>query len=199
METKLSPEITLRPARPADAPAIARLVMLAMNYDCCQYFAGPDHTLEDFRQFLEGLIRRDDTQHSYRNALVAERMSLRPEGEVVGVIIGYDGADLHRLRQPFFEGCLESFGHDVTGIPDETQEGEYYIDSLAVASEARHQGIATALLRAVISRESGRQPVGLLVDEGNPTAEQLYRSLGFDYVGDNEWGGHPMKHLQARG
>ena len=35
-------------ARKEQAAQIARLIMLAMNHDCCQYFAGPDHTLDDF-------------------------------------------------------------------------------------------------------------------------------------------------------
>ena len=37
--------------------------------------------------------------------------------------------------------------------------------------------------------------MGLLVDQGNPAAEQLYRSVGFGYANDAAWGGHPMRHL----
>lgn len=37
--------------------------------------------------------------------------------------------------------------------------------------------------------------VGLLVDKDNPDGEALYSSVGFRYVGDNRWGGHPMKHM----
>jgi len=44
--------------------------------------------------------------------------------------------------------------------------------------------------------EKGFRRVGLLVDKGNPKAEQLYTSLGFIYHNDTFWGGHPMKHLQ---
>ena len=36
---------------------------------------------------------------------------------------------------------------------------------------------------------------GLLVDKDNPVGEALYTSVGFQYVNDNQWGGHPMKHL----
>ena len=37
--------------------------------------------------------------------------------------------------------------------------------------------------------------VGLLVDKSNPAGEALYSSAGFRYVGDSQWGGHPMKHM----
>jgi ribosomal protein S18 acetylase RimI-like enzyme len=181
----------LRPARPWDADRMASLIMLAMNEECCQYFAGPDHTLAEFHQMMVELIRRTDSQHSYRNALVA----VDAEREVVGVIAGYDGACLHRLREPFLAATRRWFGRDFSDIADETQAGEYYIDSLAVDPSMRHQGVATALLRAVIRRETVHQPVGLLVDKGNPKAERLYKQVGFVYADDNEWGGHPMRHL----
>ena len=45
--------------------------MEAMDPACCQWFAGPDHTLEDFHQLIKRLIMRKDSQYSYRNTLVA--------------------------------------------------------------------------------------------------------------------------------
>ena len=82
-------------------------------------------------------------------------------------------------------------------MDDETQAGELYLDSLAVLPEYRHRGIAKALLLATKKRADklGLPCVGLLVDKGNPTAEALYTSVGFGYVGDNQWGGHAMKHM----
>ena len=41
-------------------------------------------------------------------------------------------------------------------------------------------------------------PAGLLVDENNPRAERLYKSVGFKVVGTNVWGGHNMKHMQMK-
>ena len=38
--------------------------------------------------------------------------------------------------------------------------------------------------------------VGLLVDKNNPVGEALYTLVGFRYKNDNQWGGHPMKHLE---
>jgi DNA-3-methyladenine glycosylase I len=68
---------------------------------------------------------------------------------------------------------------------------------LAVLPDYRRQGIARKLLLATKER-ANRQDlpcVGLLVDKDNPVGEALYTSVGFQYVNDNQWGGHPMKHL----
>lgn len=48
------------------------------------------------------------------------------------------------------------------------QAGELYLDSLAVCPEYRHKGIATQLLKATKEKADAM---------------------------DNQWGGHPMKHL----
>lgn len=178
-------------ATPTDAPRIATLTMEAMNHECCQWFAGPDHTLDDFHVLLTRLIETDGTQYCWRNILV-----IRHDSDVVGIATSYDGALLHQLRQPFIDSARDAFGQDHSGIPDETQAGELYLDTLCVDRAHRHQGLARQLLQATI--EKGRQmglPTGLLVDDGNPQAEKLYRRLGFRYQGDNVWGGHKMKHL----
>lgn len=178
-------------ARPSDAPRIATLMMEAMNHECCQWFAGPDHTLSDFHALLTRLIGEEKTQYSYLNTIVVRR-----EDELVGIATSYDGGELHTLRQAFIDGAKEAFGQDHSGIPDETQAGELYLDTLCVDAAHRGQGLAKRLLLATI--EKGRKmnlPTGLLVDEGNPRAERLYRSVGFIYQNDNSWGGHTQHHL----
>ena len=182
----------IRTARPDEAAAIATLIMEAMNHDCCQWFAGPDHTLEDFHRLMTELVRRTDSQYSYLHTQVAVVGQ-----EVVGVCVAYDGGRLHELRQAFIDGARQSFGMDHSGMDDETSTGEYYIDSLCVAAPYRKQGIASALIRAVVqkARSIGMPAVGLLVDNGNPSAEHLYTQIGFHYLDDNIWGGHPMRHL----
>ena len=82
-------------------------------------------------------------------------------------------------------------------MDDETQAGELYLDSLAVLPEYRYRGIAKLLIRATKERANsmGLPCVGLLVDKANTSGEALYSSVGFRYVNDNQWGGHPMKHL----
>jgi len=186
-------EFQIQPACAAQARPIARLIMLAMNYECCQYFAGPHHTLTDFEDAMTRLVTADESQYSWRNTLVA----LDAERNVAGVCVTYDGGQLHRLREAFLKEARESFGRDFSDIDDETQAGELYLDSLAVRPDCQKKGIATALLKASIQRakELGLPRVGLLVDQGNPSAEHLYHAVGFTYANDATWGGHPMRHL----
>ena len=184
--------IEIREATKAQAADIARLIMVAMTDDCCLHFCGVGYGLDDFRQMMTSLVEREDSQYSYRNTLVA-----LADHEVVGIAVSYDGGRLHELRQAFIQAAKLCIGKDHSGMDDETQAGELYLDSLAVQPEYRRQGIAQRLLHATKDKanEMSLPCVGLLVDKGNPAGEALYASVGFRYANDSEWGGHPMKHL----
>ena len=186
--------ITIEQAKVRQASDIARLIMEAMNHECCLYFAGEEHGLSGFHQLVSDLVCRADSQYSYLNTLVA----LNAQRDVVGVCTAYDGARLHQLRLAFVEGCLARFNRDFGNMDDETAAGELYVDSLAVDVRYRGKGIAKSLLKATIEKAKQLQlpAVGLLVDKGNPKAERLYTSVGFQHVDDNQWGGHAMRHLQ---
>ena len=184
--------INIQEAKREQSADIARLIMTAMTDDCCLYFCGDGFGLEDFRRMMAMLVRREDSQYSYRNTLVAM------DGQkVVGAAVSYNGGRLHELRRAFIEAAKNYVGKDHSGMDDETQAGELYLDSLAVLPEYRCRGIAKDLLLATMKRANQlRLPVvGLLVDKGNPEAENLYTSVGFLYVNDVLWGGHSMKHL----
>ena len=184
--------IEIRKAIKAQASDIARLIMIAMTDDCCLHFCGVGHGLEDFYKMMTSLVEREDSQYSYRNTLVA-----MADEKVVGIAVSYDGSKLHELRQAFIQAAKEYIGKDHTGMDDETQTGELYLDSLAVLPEYRRQGIAQHLLSATKDKADkvGLPCVGLLVDKANPAGEALYASVGFRYANDSWWGGHPMKHL----
>lgn len=184
--------ITVACASEAHSADIARLIMIAMSDDCCRYLAGEGHTLDDFRRMMERLVRMDNSQYSWRNALVA----LDGSGMVAGACVAYDGANLHSLRRRFIDEARECLQRDFTGIADETFPGEFYIDSLAVYPQFRRRGIAAALLKAMAQRAFGAGlPAALLVDKQNPNAERLYSSLGFRHVSDAVWGGHAMRRM----
>lgn len=184
--------IEIREAQKNQAQEIASLIMMAMTDECCQYFCGDGYGLEDFRRMITMLVEREDSQYSYKNTLLA-----LDGDKVVGVSVSYDGGRLHQLRKVFVETAKKYVGKDHSGIDDETQAGELYLDSLAVQPEYRRQGIAKRLIMATKERaEKMELPcVGLLVDKGNPSGEALYTSVGFQYANDSHWGGHEMKHL----
>lgn len=173
---------------------IAKLIMQAMNYDCCRFFMGEGHELYEFETAMTALVEDEHSQYSYKNTLVAI-----DEAELLlGICVSYDGACLHELRKAFVDMMKERFGRDFSNMTDETEAGELYIDSLAVDPQYRGHGIASCLLDATKNKAADMNlpAVGLLVDEGNPKAERLYLRKGFVFVGKNTWGGHPMRHLQ---
>jgi DNA-3-methyladenine glycosylase I len=184
--------IEIQEATKSQAAEIVRLIMMAMTDDCCLYFCGDGYGLDDFQKMMTMLVEREDSQYSYKNTLVAMDCN-----KVVGISVSYDGGSLHELRRAFIEEAKEYIGKDHSGMDDETQAGELYLDSLAVQPEYRRQGIASRMLIATKERaiRMGQPCVGLLVDKDNSDGEALYSSVGFRYVDDNHWGGHPMKHL----
>lgn len=184
--------IEIREATKDQSAEIASLIMMAMTDDCCLYFCGEGYGLEDFRKMMMTLVEQETSQYSYKNTLVA-----MAGDKVVGISVSYDGGHLRKLRTAFIQAARELIGKDHSGMEDETQAGELYLDSLAVLPEYRRQGIARKLLRATKKKaERMHLPcVGLLVDEDNPDGEALYISVGFQYAGESRWGGHAMKHL----
>ena len=81
---------------------------------------------------------------------------------------------------------------------DETEAGEYYLDSIGVLPEFRKMGIATKLIKAMRDKifAEGHTKFGLIVDFDNPDAERLYTSLGFKRIKTRNFLGHQMWHLQ---
>ena len=186
-------KITIQPAIREQAESIAQLIMTAMTDECCLFFIGENQTLDDFKQAMICLVNDEQSQYSYTNTLVAVH-----NNDVVGICLSYDGKDLRFLRSKFIEIAKVRFNRDFADMNDETQEGELYVDSLAVKKSFREKGIAQKLLKATIekARNLHINHVGLLVDCHNPLAEKLYSKVGFQYVNDSSWGGHSMKHLQ---
>ena len=185
----MTSKITTRVATRDDAAMIAQVVAMAI---------GDEHTLrdycgEDYLNILTEIARSDETQYSWRYAIIAE-----VEGVVAGAIVGYDGAQLGELREGTFSIIRSHIGR-VPTIPNETEAGEYYLDSVGVMPEFRRRGVGGKLIDSFCERAftQGHQRVGLIVDCNNPKAEQLYTSHGFERIGTRIFFGHKMWHLVA--
>ena len=141
-------KIQIEQATPDKASHIASLIMEAMNAQCCQNFAGPQHTLVDFHRMMTKLVEMEDSHIVIRiHWLLCLLMAF-----LFGILVAYDGADVKRLRKRFIEAAIVAFGIDYSAMELETEEGEFYLDSLAVSNQYRGKGIASKLLDAAISR-----------------------------------------------
>ena len=173
--------ITIREATPSDSELIATVVCMAVGYD----------TTHPIYPVFEELARRDVSQYSWRNTLIAE-----VDGVTAGALVGYDGALLTTLREPIYP-LLERHLGSTLNIEDETEVGEFYLDSVGVLPEYRGRGVASRLFEAQCERASalGHKVAGLIVDVDKPKAEALYARLGFVYLDDKDFFSHRMKHM----
>ncbi|MCD8385398.1 MAG: GNAT family N-acetyltransferase [Bacteroidales bacterium] len=186
----------IRQGRPQDARLIAEGIVMAITPETClEAFGHPGITIEDVTEVFEALAARPRTQYSYLNTLVAEDEAT---GEPMGLIVSYDGAELHELREQFVKEAEERLGWKAPHpLPDETDASEVYIDTLAVLPQWRRRGVGKALLEeaAKLAERMRGKPAGLLVAKHNAKAERLYDSAGFRYVGDRDFFGESMRHL----
>lgn len=165
-------QLRIIPARLEDAPFVARCVCMALHHEA------DSERLAHVAQ----VCRRHDALYSYRHALVAWMGD-----EPVGLCLCYDGArytEMRRITFPLFSH--EGDAMDLDNAQDETQAGEYYLDSLAVVSQWRGRGIARQLIEAQLqrARQMGFHRATLLVDPANEGAQRLYASIGFRHHSD---------------
>ena len=181
--------LIIRQAIPSDAPIIAQVIGMGFGKDLLRQYCGNNGLA-----IMESLAKKEVSQYSYHNALIAEA-----DGQVAGGLVGYDGAQLQLLRQPTLAYIEQQTGI-VPQVAEETEPGEFYLDSLAVFPKYRHQGIGTQLILAMSNKafSEGHQRVGLLVDMNNPHAESLYTSLGFQRVNQKTLFNHQMWHMQKK-
>lgn len=185
--------VTVLPARAADAPHIARAIVMAIGPEIELELAGSPERRHLVTETFQALAERPDTQYSYRNSFIA----LAPDGRVAGALVCYDGARLLELRPAFFREAESRLGITFDdNLAPETDASEIYLDSLAVFPEWRGQGIARKLIEAAAARhqDSGK-PLGLLVEDGNTGAHDLYTRLGFKEVGRRPFAGVEMIHM----
>ena len=181
--------VSVRPATREDARVIAEAVAMAIGSESAVLYCG-----ENYLDVLEEVASETGTQYSYENSLIASF-----GGVPAGAICGYDGSLLSPLREKTLT-IIRKHNPGI-GVPDdETQAGEFYLDSVGVLPEFQGHGIGSALLRAMTSKahSEGHADVALIVDESNPAAERLYARLGFERAGMRMFFGHTMWYMCHR-
>lgn len=165
-----SPTLRLRQATLDDVPFVAWVIVTAI---------GIEHPAQELLDSVTEMCHREDVLYSWRNTIVAEK-----NGQPVGALTQYDGARYLKMRQVTFPLIEQACGIDYSDMDLETTSGEYYLDSMAVLPEYRGQGIATALLNdGIVRAQNANIPsVSMIVSPENPKAQQLYESLGFQYI-----------------
>jgi len=145
--------MTIRPAIPADAPALgalgAQLIRVHHTFDQQRFFAPPPDAEDGYGWFLTSQLNDEDV-----TVLVAEQ-----DGTIVGYV--YAGVEPHSWKE-LRETC--GFVHD-----------------LIVAPEARGHGFGELLLEAAIAwlEGKGMPRVMLWTAEPNEAAQRLFARRGF--------------------
>ena len=180
-------DMIIRQARKEEASQIAELFMMAWPVD--EILKSNQISYDQLLESITLTAASEETIYSYENTLIAEI-----EGKVVGAMCAYDGADYQRLKQPIVDALGADCGFAKL---KETEEGEFYLDSVGVLPEYRGRGIASRLFEAQCGRAAslGHKVAGLIVDVDKPQAEALYARLGFVYLDDKDFFGHKMKHM----
>ena len=121
------------------------------------------------------------------SSLVVESPTSSEITASVGIRLG--DADANALARGFWKALRQDLGFVhaswttiLLSYPHYTaSSSEAYVERLVVTSEHRHQGIGRALLEAAesLSRESGKDTMGLHVSGSNLTALKLYEAYGY--------------------
>ena len=180
-------EVIIRQAHKEEASQIAELFMLAWPVE--EILESNGLTYGQLHESMTAIAAAEETIYSYENTIVAE-----VDGQVVGAMCAYDGADYQRLKQPI----VDVLGAD-SGFAQlkETEAGEFYLDSVGVLPEYRGRGFASRIIESQCERAAllGHKVAGLIVDIDKLQVEALYSRLGFTYLDDKDFFGHTMKHM----
>lgn len=178
-------DVSIRPARPEDAEALAPLV----------YSSGPaafdyvfsHKTRTNAVEFLARALRTPGGEFGYDIHWSAEL-----NGEVVGAAAGFTGerpvafmlSAIRRIIGTY--GPPEGIGVMIRGLQVESvvhppKRNEYCVAHLGVRPDLRSRGIGERLIRHLLDRARGEGHALAMLDVSveNPRAQELYERLGF--------------------
>ncbi|WP_421944022.1 GNAT family N-acetyltransferase [Pedobacter sp.] len=180
----------IRNAKPEDATAVVPLIIQAMG-ELANKFSNTKGIAKTTALF-EYFFKQPDNQYSYQNTLVYEE-----DGLILGSLNAYDGGKLLELRKNFLD-YLKANNQLTNFNPEpETEDGEFYLDTISVNPEAQGKGIGKKLIDTGITwaKKLNHNKVGLLVEVNNEKALKLYQSKGFKIVKQKTFIGAEYHHM----
>jgi ribosomal protein S18 acetylase RimI-like enzyme len=180
----------IRPAKPTDAEEVVPLIIQAMGPLAHKLTNIEDDEL--INATFTHFFKLEGNQYSYGNTLVFEE-----EGKVLGALNAYDGAKLLELRKPFLTYVAAHYHASDLNQGTETEDGEFYLDSISVKPSAQGKGIGKQLIKAGIdwAKKLGHHTVGLLVEQNNENALKLYQKMGFAIQNEKQFMGGLYHHM----
>jgi ribosomal protein S18 acetylase RimI-like enzyme len=181
----MTSSISIRAARPDDAPLAAAVFRLSME-GMVEFIFGRDGYQAE--KDLMRLFSSDAGRFGYGNAHVAE-WNRQP----LGMLISFPGADANRLSLSFGMAMLKLFGARFFGLAArslllanirEAEAEEYLVSNLAVLPAAQGHGLGSRLLEhaETLACALGLSKCSLLVSSNDETALRLYRKSGYKIV-----------------
>jgi len=165
-----------RPARPADAAALADLVNFAgegLPFYLWENMRKPGETAWDVGR---ARAAREEGSFSYRNAVMADA-----DGQAVACLIGY--------AQPAEPEAIDYAGLPAMFVPLQELENlapaTWYVNVLAVYPDHRGQRFGTKLLGMAdeIAARQGMRGLSVIVSDANTGAKRLYLRCGYREAG----------------
>jgi len=185
----MTSSISIRPARPDDAPLAAAVFRLSME-GTTEFIFGCDGRQVEIT--LMRLFSSDAGRFGYCCAHVAE-MNRKP----LGMLISFPGADVTRLSLAAAPQLFRVFGLRTFGVAarsllfaniHEADADEYLVSNLAVLPAAQKHGLGARLLAHADeqARARGLSKCALLVSTENAAAVNLYRKHGYKIVSTHQ-------------
>ena len=189
-EEIIAQELRFRGAVKKDAEKAAELIHIAID-DIAEKLTGQTKE-ENIRETLAHFFREENNRLSYQNTIVADIL-----GEVVGIVITYPGEDASRLDEPILKKLRKKRRNEVIFFDKETDEGDFYIDTVCVADRFRGYGIGSLLLKETekAAIQKGYLRLSLNVAQDNPVAKKLYEQNGYKDEKAIKINEHPYNYM----
>lgn len=147
------------------------------------------------RLWIEKAMSTPGYRYNLERILVAD-----VKAQVAGIAVFYPAVDENGIDDAFNKIAVENGKNYQLFFESEAFEDEWYLESLVVNPNYRGQGVATNLIKALITKLQSEdvELLGLNVDINNPKAKSLYTKIGFEKVGMCVLANHSYEHLQYK-